>query len=121
MFRAAIYDATKNETRHQHLGKDTQYNVYTAELAALQLAIETLRDDHEQIEWRIYTDSQSAIKATNNPHRQSGQTIVKDFLDCVDDINDKYPHLHIKIIWIPGHAEIEGNERADAEAKKAAI
>ena len=118
---AAIYDATKNETRHRHLGKDTQYNVYTAELAALQLAIETLRDDHEQIEWRIFTDSQAAIKATNNPHRQSGQAIIKDFLDCVDDISDKYPHLHIKIIWIPGHAEIEGNERADAEAKKAAI
>ena len=32
---AVIYDATKNETRHQHLGKDIQYNVYTAELAAL--------------------------------------------------------------------------------------
>ena len=118
---AAIYDATKNETRHRHLGKDTQYNVYTAELAALQLAIETLRDDHEQIEWRIFTDSQAAIKATDNPHRQSGQAIIKDFLDRVDDISDKYPHLHIKIIWIPGHAEIEGNERADAEAKKAAI
>ena len=118
---AVIYDATRNETRHQHLGKDTKYNVFTAELAALQLAIETLRDNHERTEWRIYTDRQSAIKAINNPHRQSGQAIIKDFLDYVDDINDKYPYLRIKIIWIPGHAKIEGNERADAEAKKAAI
>ena len=47
---AAIYDATINEARHQHLGKDTHYNVFTAELAALQLAIETLRDNHERIE-----------------------------------------------------------------------
>ena len=117
---AAIYDVTRNETRHQHLGKDTKYNVFTAELAAIQLAIETLRDNHERTEWRIYTDSQSAIKAINNPHRQSGQAIIKDFLDCVDDINDKYPHLRIKIIWISGHAKIEGNERADEEAKKAA-
>jgi hypothetical protein len=70
---------------------------------------------------RIYTDSQSAIKAINNPHRQSGQAIIKDILDYVDNINDKHPHLHIKIIWIPGHAKIDGNERADAEAKKAAI
>src|SRR6266496_1174942 len=118
---AAIYDATKNETKHQHLGKDTQYNVYTAELAALQLAIETLRDNHERIEWRIFTDSQSAIKVINKPHRQSGQAIIKDFLDCIDDINDKYPHLHIKIIWISGHVEIDGNERADEEEKKAAL
>ena len=110
-----------NETRHQHLGKDIHYNVFTAELAALQLATETLRDSHERIEWRIYTDNQAAIKAIDNPHRQSGQAIIKDFLDCVDDIKDKYPHLRIKIIWISGHAEIEGNERADAEAKKAAI
>src|SRR5204862_3798728 len=51
---AAIYDATKNETKHQHLGKDTQYNIYTAELVALQLATETLWDNHEQIEWRIF-------------------------------------------------------------------
>src|SRR5436190_22412716 len=45
---AAIYNATINEIRHQHLGKDTQYNVFAAELAALQLAIETLRDSHER-------------------------------------------------------------------------
>src|SRR5205809_7267714 len=80
---AAIYDATRNETRHQQLGKDTNYNVFMAELAALQLVIETLRDNHERTEWRIYTDSQSAIKAINNPHRESGQAIIKDILDCV--------------------------------------
>ena len=57
----------------------------------------------------------------NNPRRQSGQAIIKDFLDDVDDISDKHPRLRIKIIWIPGHAKIDGNERADAEAKKAAI
>ena len=28
--------------------------------------------------------------------------------------------LQIKVMWIPGHAKIEGNERADEEAKKAA-
>ena len=32
---AAIYDATKNETKHQHLGKDIQYNVYTMKLMTL--------------------------------------------------------------------------------------
>ena len=118
---AAIYDATINEIRHQHLGKDIQYNVYTAELTALQLAIEVLRDKHEREKWHIFTDSQSAIKAINNPHRQSGQAIIKDFLDYVDDISDKHPHLRIKIIWILGHAKIDGNERTDAEAKEAAI
>ena len=77
---AAIYDASTDQTRHQHLGRDTQYNVFVAETMALQLAIEALRDNHERTEWRIYTDSQSAIKATNNPRRQSGRAIIKDFL-----------------------------------------
>ena len=90
------------------------------ELTPLQLVVETLRDNHERTEWRIFTDSQSAIKAINSPHQQSGQAIIKDFLDYIDDINDKYPHLRIKRIWIPGHTMIDGNERADAEAKKAA-
>ena len=92
-----------------------------AELVALQLAIETLWDNHEWIEWHIFTDSQSAIKVINKPHQQSGQAIIKDFLDCINDINDKYPHLHIKIIWIAGHVEIDGNEHTDEEAKKGAL
>ena len=32
----------------------------------------------------------------------------------------KHTHPQIEIVWIPGHFEIQGNERADAEAKKAA-
>jgi ribonuclease HI len=54
----------------------------------------------------------------NKPHRQSEQAIIKKFLDSVDDINDKYSYLHIKIIWIPGHIEIDENEHANEEAKK---
>jgi ribonuclease HI len=46
------------------------------ELTVLQLAIEILRDNHEWVEWRIFTDSQSVIKAINKPPRQSGQVII---------------------------------------------
>src|SRR6204780_1110579 len=38
----------------------------------------------------------------------------------VFSISNKRPELQIKIIWIPGHQDIDGNERADAEAKQAA-
>jgi hypothetical protein len=33
----------------------------------------------------------------------------------------EHPKARIVITWIPGHSEIEGNEHADAEAKKAAL
>ena len=49
------------------------------------------------------------------------QTIIKDILKSIDIVTNEHLHLQIEIIWIPGYAEIEGNERMDSEAKKAAL
>ena len=117
---AAAYNLGTNEASHQHLGNEAQFNVYTAELSALHLAVKQLRNHSESQIGRIYTDSQAGIKAIDHPRRQSGQTIIKDVLDSVEEIANENTNLQIEIIWIPGHAEIEGNERADMEAKKAA-
>src|SRR5208282_6063327 len=38
-----------------------------------------------------------------------------------NEITHEHPQLRIIITWIPEHSEIEGNEHADAEAKKAAM
>jgi ribonuclease HI len=46
---------------------------------------------------------------------------MKEFLDQSDATINEKPHPPITVMWIPGHSEIEGNERADLEAKKAAI
>ena len=118
---AALYNSSTNEAAHQHLGKDTKYNVFAAEVTGLQMVAQYLHDESKCTTSNIYTDSQAAIKAINNPCRQSGQAIIKDFLDCTDDIMEANPQQQITITWIPGHAEIQGNERADAEAKKAAM
>ena len=109
-----------NKTSHQYLGNETQFNVYTAELTALHLAIKQLRNHGEYQTGRIYSDSQASVKAIDHPRKQSGQTIIKDILDSIDEVVNEHKHLKIEIVWIPGHAEIEGNEHADAEAKKAA-
>ena len=118
---AAIYSPTLNNVTHQHLGKDTQYNVYISEITALQMAAQELQGNHEISICHIYTDSQAAIKAIDNPRRQSGQQVIKEFLDCVDRVIEIHPSLQITIVWIPGHSEIEENERVDAEAKRAAL
>ena len=70
---AAAYNSVTNEASHQHLGSETQFNVYTAELTAVQLAIKQLRNHCEYRTCRIYIDSQAAIKAIDRPRRQSGQ------------------------------------------------
>src|SRR5947207_7605228 len=70
---------------------------------------------------RIYTDSQAAVRTVDHPRRQSGQIIVKNLLNCINEAVDIHPRLQIEILWIPGHSNIGGNECADAEAKKAAL
>ena len=41
-------------------------------------------------------------------------------LDRIDQTMEHHPQRQLKIIWIPGHMNIEGNEHADQEAKRAA-
>jgi ribonuclease HI len=118
---AAVYSTTTNEAGHQYLGNETQFNVYTAELTAIHLAINLVWNHVEYRTCRIYIDSQAAIRAIDHPRRQSGQSIIRDILDSIDEIMNEHPHLRFEIVWIPGHAEIEGNELVDAEAKKAAL
>ena len=74
----------------------------------------------EYLTGRIYSDNQVSVKVIDHSRRQSGQAIIKDILDNIDEVVNEHKHLQIEIVWIPGHAEIEGNEHADAEAKKAA-
>lgn len=116
---AAAYSQTSGKVSHHHLGGEGQFNVYTAEITAMHLAIERLWDHETHPKCRIFTDSQAAIKAIERPQRQSGQSTIKGLLDSIDETCSQ-AHTHVEIMWIPGHSEIQGNERADAEAKKAA-
>jgi ribonuclease HI len=118
---AAAYAPTSGEASLHHLGGETKFNVYTAEITAMQLALERLWNYQRYSSCCIYTDSQTAIKSIERPHRQSGQSIIKGLLDCIEEILYNRTHLQIEIAWIPGHFEIQGNERADMEAKKAAM
>ena len=109
---AVVEPATK--ARHQkHLGNDTQYNVFAAETLALATAAKYLKSENTI----IFTDSQAAIKAIDNPRNQSGQAIIKQYLDAIDQTR---PSQSVHVVWIPGHEGIEGNEQADEAAKNAA-
>ena len=53
---------------------------------------------HPSILHTPFTDSQAAAKAVDNPWRQSGQSIIKRFLDTADKLQSSHS---IQIIWIP--------------------
>ena len=117
---AAKYYASNHKVTHQHLGNETEYNVFAAELTALCLAATEIQESGEHDTWNIYVDSQAAIHAVDRPFRQSGQSIIKEFIDTVDEAVKANPELRIQLSWVPGHVAVEGNEIADTEAKKAA-
>jgi hypothetical protein len=94
--------------------------VYAAELSAIYISLNGRWDPHQNL-CRIYSDSQAALRALDRPRKQSGQEIIKDILDQIEQITNDREHLQIEMVWIPGHSDIEGNEQADTEAKKAAI
>ena len=95
---AAVYNIATNEASHQHLGREAQFNVYTTELTAAHLAIKRLWNHCEYRTCRIYIDSQAVIRAIDHPRRQSGQSIIRDILDSIDEILSEFTHLQFEIV-----------------------
>jgi ribonuclease HI len=119
---AAAYSPTISASTHQYLGKADTANVYTAELTAIQLGINMAAKSHEQYDkCFIYVDNQSSIQAIEKPKQQSGQYIIRNILQSLEELQNRRPNLEFKIEWVPGHMDITGNEKADEEAKRAAL
>jgi ribonuclease HI len=116
---AAVHRPEVNEASRQHLGSGMEYNVFSAELTAMCLSAAIVQENKEHHAWNIYTDSQAAIQAVDRPFRQSGQSIIKEFIDIIDSAVRENPELQVVLTWVLGHCEIERNEIADMEAKKA--
>src|SRR5579859_7629838 len=116
---AAAYNASSKEINHQHLGDETQYNVYVAELTGIHMAV-TQWERSEYPICRIFIDRQAAGTSINQPRTQSGQSIIKAVVNLINDIRAQHPHKWLQLVWVPGQHGVEGNERVDMEAKRAA-
>ena len=93
---------------------------YDAEMNAIMRRLEMLRSANlnKIKEIRICSNSQSSINKL-----QGGPTLQDDIVG--DTIWQHQIHLtnqliHITFQWIPGHSDIEGNEKADVVAKEGA-
>jgi len=116
---AAAYTPTITRTDYQHLGDESRYNVFGAELTAISLATGMVDDNPQYTRCIIYSDSQAAIKAIIKPGQQSGQSIIREILDRIEKLQQER-EITFTLTWIPGHMEIDGNERVDMAAKEAA-
>jgi hypothetical protein len=106
---------------HRRLGGYSEYNVYSAEFITLDLGIAMWQNHtHDFPRCYIFTDSQAASSSIQQPRGQSGQCIITSILYRIDQTMEYHPQRKLKIIWIPGHMNIEGNDHADQEAKRTA-
>uniref|UniRef100_A0A0A1WI36 Pol polyprotein n=1 Tax=Zeugodacus cucurbitae TaxID=28588 RepID=A0A0A1WI36_ZEUCU len=83
-------------------------SVFTAEAYAIKVATQWIMSSKGK--YVICTDSFSTISAVQNP--TISNTIIKEIRDNLIDGKRK-----IKLMWVPRHCDIKGNELADKEAK----
>jgi ribonuclease HI len=105
-----------NETRSVYMGEQSEATVYAAELQGILLALIIIL--RRQIQHAIiFTDNQAALRALQNPGRQSGQYILETILVALEKARQH--KLITRFRWIPSHRGIKGNEQADTAAKEA--
>lgn len=89
-------------------------SVYQAEIFAILKSAEKLQDENV-MEKTIYicSDSQASLKALSSYCFSSKLTI-----ECLNSINNLTRNNTVHLIWVPGHSDVEGNEKADELARK---
>ena len=112
---AAVYITHNKETKHEestHLGKNS--TVFQAETYAVgQAATLLLQAGTNNQNIVINCDSQSAIEAINSTKIKSKTTLKTN-----NALNTLGENNQVLLRWVPAHQGYEGNEKADALAKK---
>lgn len=101
----------ENTSMQFRLNNDS--SVVTSELYSIWKCLEYITTMNLSIKFLICSDSNSALQMINS---NSNNYIIRHIVNCLT----RMPNENIvKFIWIPGHTNIFGNERADILAKQA--
>jgi ribonuclease HI len=109
---AGIYNHANGDECVLPLGKYA--TVYQAEVYAILLCAVRLQNEVDQ-SICICSDSQGALKALSAVKITS--RLVSETVDALQVLSI---HNGVRLLWVPGHCNIVGNERADQLAKQAA-
>ena len=103
--------------RGTYLGKNKE--VFDAEVYAIGQALEILRErDERDTEYTIFSDSQAALSRIQHDRTGPGQARAIQAIAAAEAITSRGNTVTLR--WTPSHVGIEGNERVDNMAKRAA-
>ncbi|KAJ8910213.1 hypothetical protein NQ315_014504 [Exocentrus adspersus] len=94
------------------LGKHA--SVFQAEVFAISACVsKNLKRGYSNQHIQICTDSQAALHALKSP-RITSQVV----LECTNSLAALGQRNKIRLVWVPGHSGVAGNEEADVLARK---
>jgi ribonuclease HI len=104
------------------LGPLADHTTYEAEATGVILALELLSKERGINTAVVLLDNQAVIQALSYVKPRPAQFLLNHAHELANRIaaTSRRRKTKLKITWISGHDDVEGNERADAEAKKAA-
>jgi len=110
---ASVYNQTTDSKLTFPLGRYS--TIFQAEIYAILACVYSLSNEHEA-SIAICSDSQAALKALRSAKTKSSLVAeTKTALRKLSTFNS------VRLLWVPGHSNVPGNEIADELAKQAAI
>lgn len=93
---------------------DNFASVFQTEVVAISTCALHISSTHPVGQcFEIFSDSQAAIKSLESPYTNS--VLVRE---CKRNLNNLAVHNMVKVVWIPGHSGLDGNEKADSLARQ---
>ena len=104
------------KTEEIPLGK--KLKVFDAELHDVCSALEIAERLKSEERTTVFLDSQAAIRRLQHTEPEPGQELAMRAQATARRLQAQ--QVEVTVQWVPGHAGVEGNERADKAAKQAA-